>query len=293
MTGRNDPCWCGSGSKWKKCHFPKEDPTAVLSEQAERYLKQYQILLKTPEQIAGIRKASVFSATVLKKLCEKAKAGVTTGELNALSDELHKKAKAVPAALGYGEPPYPKGICTSLNDVICHGIPNDEKLKEGDILNIDVASILDGYYGDCSAMVVIGKTTKERQLVVDVAKECLMRSIKILKPGVMLNEVGEAITSYAEEKGCSVVYQFVGHGVGVKFHEAPQVHHNRNSVKIPLAAGMTFTIEPMINAGVAEGELDEESGWVVYTRDHKASGQWEHTVLITETGCEILTLPES
>lgn len=293
MKGRNEPCWCGSGKKWKKCHFPKCDPSEQLSHQAQRYFKQYQILLKTPEQIAGIRRASIFAATVLKKLCEKAKAGVTTNELNALSDELHKKAQAIPAALNYGEPPFPKGICTSLNEVICHGIPNDVPLKEGDILNIDVASILGGYYGDCSAMVIVGKTSEERKRVVETAKECLMRSIEILKPGLLLNEIGEVISAHAESRGCSVVYQFVGHGVGVKFHEAPQVHHNRNDVQIPLVAGMTFTIEPMINAGVAEGEIDPETQWITFTKDRKPSAQWEHTVLITETGYEILTLPES
>lgn len=292
MTGRNDPCWCGSGKKWKKCHFPQEDPMNVRGELAQRYYKQYQILLKTPDEIVGIRKASIFAATVLDKLCKAARAGVTTNELNTLCEELHKEVGAIPAALNYGDPPFPKGICTSLNELICHGIPNDTPLKEGDIVNIDVASILDGYYGDCSKMVVIGKTTEERQLVCDVARESLKRSIEILKPGVMLHEVGETISDYAESKGCSVVYQFVGHGVGCYFHEAPQVHHNRNNVQIPLAAGMTFTIEPMINAGVAKGVLDKTNQWEVRTADGKASAQEEHTILITDDGYEILTLPE-
>ena len=218
MVGRNDPCWCGSGAKWKKCHFPRGNPQLELSAQARQYAKQFQILLKTPEQIAGVRRASIFAAEVLQELCAAAKAGVTTNELDALARVLHKKVGAVPAALGYGTPPFPKSICTSLNEVICHGIPDDVPLREGDILNIDVASCLGGYYGDCSAMVVIGQTTTERQLVVDVAKECLMRAIALLKPGVPLNVIGEAISSYAEAQGCSVVHQFVGHGVGVKFH---------------------------------------------------------------------------
>ncbi len=292
MIGRNDVCWCGSGHKWKKCHFPREDPSLMMSQEARRYLKQYQIVLKRPEEIAGIRKASIFAATLLDKLCKKAAAGVTTNALNDLANVLHEAAGARPASLGYGTPPYSKSICTSLNEVICHGIPNDIPLKEGDIVNIDVTSILNGYYGDCSRMVVIGKTTEERQLVCAVAEEALMRSIAILKPGLMLNEIGEVITTYAEAQGCSVVYQFVGHGVGLHFHEAPQVHHNRNSVLIPLAAGMIFTIEPMINAGVPEGEVDPLNGWVVYTADRKPSAQVEHTLLITEQGYEILTLPE-
>ncbi|MFN0065021.1 MAG: methionyl aminopeptidase [Chlamydiales bacterium] len=288
--GRNDPCWCGSQKKWKKCHFPQHDPSKKEDELANQYLRQYQIILKTPEQIEGIRKACQFSAHVLNELCKMAKAGVTTNEIDALSDKLHKEAGAVAAAQGYGSPPFPKGICTSLNEVICHGIPNDIPLKEGDIMNIDVASILNGYYGDCSRMVTIGKISAEKTLVVDVAKEALDRAIKILKPGVLLLQIGEEIESYAERKGCSVVYQFVGHGVGLHFHEAPQIHHNRNQVNIPLAAGMIFTIEPMINAGVPEGLVDPHDGWVTRTKDGLPSAQWEHTVLITETGYEILTL---
>lgn len=156
-------------------------------------------------------------------------------------------------------------------------------------MNIDVASIYNGYYGDCSRMVTIGKTTPERKLVVDVAYECLIRSIAICKPGVPISEIGEVIETYAAEKGCSVIYQFVGHGVGVEFHEAPQVPHNRNRLSIPMAAGMTFTIEPMINAGTVEMEIDPKNGWEARTKDRRASAQWEHTLLITETGYEILT----
>ena len=293
MKGRNDPCWCGSGKKWKKCHFPKQSVEKDLHQLAQRYKKQYQILLKSQEEIEGIRNASRFAARVLQRLCDEAKPGVTTAFLDDLSTALHKEAGATPAALGYGSPPFPKGICTSLNEVICHGIPNETPLVEGDILNIDVASILDGYYGDCSKMVVVGgKTSPERQLVCDIARESLMESIAILKPGVSLHQIGETISDYAEQRGCSVVYQFVGHGVGLHFHEAPQIHHNRNEVMIPLEAGMTFTIEPMINAGVAEGVLDEESGWIVYTKDRKPSAQEEHTILITDLGHEILTLPK-
>lgn len=289
MIGRNDPCWCQSGKKWKKCHFPKTNKQDDL---AKQYYKRYQIILKNEDEIAGIRRASIFAATVLDKLCKMAKVGVTTDELNTFAAALHQEVGAKAAALGYGSPPFPKSICTSLNEVICHGIPDDTPLKEGDILNIDVASILDGYYGDCSRMVVIGKTSPKRQLVCDVAAEALERSIAILKPGVNLAEIGKTISDYAEKKGCSVVYQFVGHGVGLDFHEAPQVHHSRNNVNIPLVPGMTFTIEPMINAGVPEGVIDSATGWIVYTADKQPSAQAEHTVLITEDGYEILTLPE-
>lgn len=188
-----------------------------------------------------------------------------------------------------GNPPFPKSICTSLNEVICHGIPNNDALREGDILNIDVTCILNGYFGDCSRMVAIGQIESEKQRVVDVAYESLMRSITILKPGVFISKIGEIIESYANSKGCSAVNQFVGHGVGVKFHEGPQIPHCRNSIHIPLQPGMTFTIEPMINAGVREAVIDTNDQWTARTQDGKASAQWEHTLLITDNGYEILT----
>jgi methionyl aminopeptidase len=288
MIGRNDLCWCGSGKKWKKCHFPQL-PKKTQSDVREEYYRKYQIHLKTDEEISKIRAACTLAKEVLQRTCKQAKAGVTTQELNDFAHKLVVSAGATAAALNYGEPPYPRSICISLNEVICHGIADQTPLKEGDIANIDVAVILDGYYGDCSAMVVIGKTSEERQRVVDVAYEAMMRSISILKPGVCLSEIGRVITDYAHSKGCSVVYQFVGHGVGVAFHEAPQVLHSKNDLRIPLAPGMIFTIEPMINAGKPEGVIDRKDGWTARTVDGKPSAQWEHTVLITEQGHEILT----
>lgn len=288
MTGRNDPCWCGSGKKWKKCHFPTKDPQG--SSLAAQYAKQYHILLKTPEQIAGIKAACRLTAEILDAACQMAKVGVTTNEINAYVHKLHLEAGAIPAPLHYGHPPFPKSICTSLNEVVCHGIPNDTPLREGDIMNIDVSAFYKGYYGDCSRMVIIGKTTPERQLVTDVSYECLKRAIAICKPGALISEIGDAIQDYADERGCSVIYQFVGHGVGVQFHEPPQVPHNRNTISIPMAPGMTFTIEPMINAGTVEIEIDEKNQWEARTKDGRASAQWEHTLLITEEGHEILTL---
>jgi len=290
MIGRNEPCWCGSEKKWKKCHFPKPPPLSRQNKLAETYYKQYGILLKSAEQIAGIKRACKLTATILDQLCQMAKAGVTTNEINALAEKLHKKAGAIAAPLGYGEPPFPKSICTSLNDEICHGIPDDQPLVEGDILNIDASAILDGYYGDCSRMVKIGTVSEEKNRVYQTSRECLKRSIEILKPGVLIHEIGDVIEEYAASQQCSVVYQFVGHGVGLSFHEAPQVPHHRNGIKIPLAPGMIFTIEPMINAGVREAMIDPDNHWEAFTADRKASAQWEHTVLITEEGHEILTL---
>jgi methionyl aminopeptidase len=290
MIGRNDPCWCGSGKKWKKCHFPELSMMADETKLTDRYFKQYKIILKTPEQIEGIKEACKLTAHILDKVCKMAKAGVTTNALNEYADKLHREAGASPAPLGYGKPPFPKSICTSLNDEICHGIPDDEPLKEGDIMNIDVSALLNGYFGDCSRMVMIGDVSKEKYLVCTVAYDCLQRAIKILKPGVLICEIGDVIEDYATAQGCSVVNQFVGHGVGVAFHEPPQIPHHRNEVKIPLAPGMTFTIEPMINAGVREGVIDPHNLWEARTADGKPSAQWEHTVLITDSGCEILTL---
>lgn len=266
-------------------------PPQNFETQKAAYFKNYQIVLKTPEQIEGIRAASKLAATILKKVCALAKEGVTTLELDNLSTILHKEAHAAPAALGYGHPPFPKGICTSLNEVICHGIPDNTVLKNGDILNVDVTSILKGFYGDCSAMVCIGEITEEKQKVVDVSYECLMRAIKILKPGILVSDIGQTIEDYASSEGCSVVNQFVAHGVGTEFHEAPQIPHCYNNTQIPLAAGMTFTIEPMINAGVRSGIVDPKDEWTARTTDGKPSAQWEHTLLITDDGYEILTLP--
>lgn len=286
---RNEPCWCGSGKKWKKCHFPDAGTLTNPDELRKQYFKKHKIILKTEAQISGIRRACKLSSEILTKVCKKAVAGITTNELEKYAQKLHDDAGAIPAALHYGDPPYPKCICISFNDVICHGIADETPLKEGDILNIDVASILDGYYGDCSMMVIVGKTDEERQRVVDTAHECLMRAIRAVKPGARVLDIGEAIESYAETQNCSVVHQFVGHGVGVGFHECPSVPHNRNNNQVEFVPGMTFTIEPMINAGVAEAVIDPKDKWTATTKDGKPSAQWEHTILVTDSGHEILT----
>ncbi len=293
MIGRNDLCWCGSGQKWKKCHYPRLSSTqsrlTPIVDLKRDYLRKYHIFIKNDQQIDKIRAAGRLASQILDATCAMAKVGVTTQELNDYAHRLHQEAGAIPAPLHYGSPPFPKSICTSLNEVICHGIPDQTALKNGDILNIDVTCILDGYYGDCSRMVTIGQVNPERQLVVDVAYECLMRSIAILKPGIAISQIGAVIEDYATSKGCSVVNQFVGHGVGIEFHEGPQVPHHRNQNHILLVPGMTFTIEPMINAGVREAVIDPKDQWTARTKDGRASAQWEHTLLITEEGYEILT----
>jgi methionyl aminopeptidase len=287
MMSRNDPCWCGSGQKWKKCHYPRLPAGPAI---VQRYLIEYGIILKTKEQIERVRHACQVTARILDQLCKAAVAGITTLELDELSRKLHKEAGAIPAPLGYGSPPYPKTICTSLNEVICHGIPDKRPLQDGDIVNIDVSCIVDGFFGDSSRMVAIGKVSEEKELVMNVSLQSLNLAIQTCKPGNEVWHIGKAIEDFARSKGCSVVNQFVGHGVGVAFHEPPEIPHHYNDIDIPFKPGMIFTIEPMINAGVREGVLDPKDKWTVRTKDGKASAQWEHTILITEKGHEILTL---
>lgn len=289
MIGRNDSCWCHSGKKWKQCHYPKQNPAIEKDALARQYRSQYGIILKTDEEIQGIKKASKLAATILKAVCKMVREGVTTNALNEFAHQLHIEAGARPAPLGFGNPPFPKSICTSVNNVVCHGIPNDIPLQDGDIVSIDVSCEWHGYYGDCCAAVLVGNVVPEKCLVVEVAYESLMHSIAILKPGVMLCEIGNIIEDYASTRGCTTVYQFTGHGIGKVFREPPEVFHCRNQIAIPLAPGMTFTIEPMINAGSAEAVIDPHDGWTARTQDGFPTAQWEHLVLITETGHEILT----
>ncbi len=285
MISRNDPCWCGSTKKWKKCHYPQ----LPSNSEAAKYLKKYGIILKTEEQIEKIAKACEITAHILDVLCKKAVAGITTLELDEISRKLHKEMGVIPAPLGYGDPPFPKTICTSLNEVICHGIPDNRPLQNGDILNIDVSCIYEGFFGDTSRMVMIGEVSSDKKKVIDVSLECLKRAISVCKPGALISEIGDAIEDFATSQGCSVVNQFVGHGVGVAFHEPPEVPHHYNRISIPMAPGMTFTIEPMINAGVREAVIDPHDRWTARTKDLQPSAQWEHTILITETGHKILT----
>lgn len=294
MIGRNDQCWCGSGQKWKKCHFPeqpkKPPPLAAYAKELKNdYFRKHHIVLKSAKEIDKIRAACRLASEILEATCTRAKEGVTTEELNDYAHRLHLEAGALPAPLHYGSPPFPKSICTSLNEVICHGIPDQKALQKGDILNIDVTCILEGFYGDCSRMITIGEVNEERQLVLDVSYECLMRAIAILKPGIPISQIGDVIEDYAISRGCSVVDQFVGHGIGLEFHEGPQIPHYRNNTSILLVPGMTFTIEPMINAGVRDAVIDAKDHWTARTKDGKASAQWEHTLLITDAGHEILT----
>ena len=280
-------CWCGSEKKWKRCHFPFENYPQVKA----RYKDKYGIIIKTDKQVEKIRIASKITAKILDQLVQEVEVGMTTLELDQISMDLHKKHGAIPGCLGYGSPPFPASICTSINEVICHGIPDKRVLKSGDILNIDVTSKVDGYFGDTSRMVVLGgKTTADRQLVTDVSYNCLHRAISKLHPMMQIKDIAVEIEAEARRNGCSVVYAFVGHGVGLQLHEPPHICHNYNNNKIKLMPNMIFTIEPMINYGKPDA-VEESDGWTYCTIDNKPSAQWEHTILITEDGYEILTLP--
>ena len=254
------------------------------------------ITLKTPHEIEKMRVAGRMAAEVLDYITPFVKAGVTTGELDRLChDYMVDIQGCIPAPLNYapsGYKPYPKSICTSLNHQICHGVPGERQLRNGDILNIDITTIKDGYHGDSSRMFQVGEVSIQARRLCEVTFECMWLGIAQVRAGAHLGDIGHAIQQYAERCGCSVVREFCGHGIGARFHEDPQVLHYGNAGSgIELQANMIFTIEPMINAGrAAIRQLAD--GWTVVTKDHSLSAQWEHTVLVTDSGFEILTLSE-
>ncbi len=247
------------------------------------------IIIKTPEEIEGIRKSSRLAAETLDYAAQLVNPGVSTKFIDDKIEEMIVANGAIPATKGYNG--YPKSSCISLNEVVCHGIPSEKTiLKEGDILNIDITTILDGYYGDTSRMFNVGEISQTAQNLIQVTKHCLDLGIRQVKPDNRFGNIGFVINRYARSKGFSVVYEFCGHGVGVKFHEEPQVDHTarRNSGE-KMKPGMIFTIEPMINQGRATTKIDKKDGWTARTIDEKLSAQFEHTILVTETGYEVLT----
>lgn len=247
------------------------------------------ISIKTPEEIEKMRIAGRLAAEVLEMLEPHVKVGVTTEELNRISHEyITQVQQAIPAPLNYNG--FPKSICTSVNHVVCHGIPNDKPLKDGDIINIDVTVIKDGWYGDTSKMFLVGNTPEWAERLCRVTQECLYKGIEIVRPGTRLGDIGEVIQKYAESQGYSVVREYCGHGIGKVFHEEPQVlHYGRAGTGLELKEGMTFTIEPMINLGRPETRLLGD-GWTAITKDRKLTAQWEHTLTVTADGYEIFTL---
>ncbi len=247
------------------------------------------VQIKTPEEIEKMRVAGRLAAEVLEMIEPLVKPGMTTNEIDAIChDYIVNVQKAIPAPLNYHG--FPKSVCTSVNHQICHGIPSDKKLKNGDIVNIDVTVIKDGYHGDTSLMVCVGQPSVLARRLVDAAREAMIRGIRAVRPGARLGDIGHAIQSYAEAQRFSVVREYCGHGIGKGFHEEPQVlHYGKPGTGLELKPGMTFTIEPMINAGKRHTRLLKD-GWTVVTKDHSLSAQWEHTILVTEDGYEVLTL---
>ena len=291
---RNAPCWCGSGKKFKKCHLGKEQiPSPPIQEKPNLSAKL--IYIKNEEQIEGIRKSSQLTKKLLDMVEDRIAEGVKTNEIDQWVHSETLAHGAIPAPLNYGHGkgrrrmPFPKSICTSPNNVICHGIPNNQALSNGDILNVDITCILDGFFGDASRMFIIGDVPEETRKLVEVTRECLNLGIEQVFPSKRLGDIGHAIQNHAEKNGFSVVRDFAGHGVGIEFHEAPQVlHYGQPGKGEMLRENMVFTIEPMINMGSYECKILGD-GWTAVTADGSLSAQWEHTLLVTDSGAEILT----
>lgn len=286
IIGRNDKCWCGSGEKYKKCHMKFDEKIKGFK------IKGYEVpdtsLIKTPEQIEKIKASAKVNNEVLDLVGEKIKAGMTTEEIDQIVHDYTISQGAIPATLGYNG--FPKSCCTSVNDQICHGIPDEYVLEEGDIINVDVSTILDGYYSDASRMFMIGEVSENAKRLVEVTKECMIKGIEAVKPWTRLGNVGNTVQQHAEANGYSVVREFGGHGIGLEFHEEPYVfHYGSKSEGMLMVPGMIFTIEPMINEGDRELFIDADNDWTSYTDDGKLSAQWENMILVTENGCEILS----
>lgn len=261
----------------------------VLSFQNKGHIVPSKKLIKSPEQIEGIRKSGEVNTGVLDFVASQIKAGMNTLEIDKLVNEYTTQHGAIPAPLNYAG--YPKSVCVSINEVVCHGIPSEKTiLKDGDIVNVDVSTILNGYFSDASRMFMIGDVPEDKKRLVQVAKECLEVGMKAAKPFGFVGDIGEAVDLYAKANGYSVVRDLCGHGVGLAFHEAPEVcHFGKRGTGMLLVPGMTFTIEPMINMGTYHVIFSKKDGWTVTTKDGKPSAQWEHTFVMTDTGLEVLT----
>ena len=284
-AGRNDPCPCGSGLKYKKCSLGK----SILEPEnlKDLYAKKYKIRLKQAADIEEIRKAGRLTLDTLDLVEPEIKPGITTDYINTLVHKFIIKNGAIPAPLNYRG--FPKSVCVSVNETICHGIPGEQVLKDGDIVNVDITPILNGYYADANKTFFVGTPGPEAIKIVRVARKSLKKGMSMVKPGNTIGDIGWAIQKYAEGQGCSVVREFVGHGVGFDFHEPPQVpHFGSRGEGISLIPGMVFTIEPMINIGKKDLVILKDN-WTAVTTDRSLSAQFEQTVLVTEQGFESLT----
>ena len=283
---RNMPCWCGSGKKYKHCHFDFDEKLDDMHRRGA--VVPTHDMIKTEAQIAGIRESAKINVAVLDYVAAHIRAGISTAEIDRWVYEQTTAMGGIPAPLNYEG--FPKSVCTSINDEVCHGIPSEDViLKEGDIINVDVSTIYKGYFSDSSRMFIIGKTTPDKEKLVRVAKECVEEGIKAVKPWTFLGDMADAVNRHAKENGYSIVVDIGGHGVGLEFHEDPFVSYvTPKGTEMLMVPGMVFTIEPMVNAGTAEIYQDADNGWTIYTDDGKPSAQWEVTVAVTEDGCEVL-----
>ena len=282
----NDLCWCGSGKKYKKCHEAFDQ--RIIDCEIAGHIVPDRSIIKTAEQIQGIKDSAKINIACLDYVASKIHAGMSTEEIDHLVAEKTAEMGGIPAPLNYEG--FPKSVCTSINDQVCHGIPSqDDILKDGDIINVDCSTILNGYFSDSSRMFCIGTVSPEKKKLVEVTKECVEIGIKEVIPWHFLGDMGEKVHQHALENGYTVVREIGGHGCGVEFHEEPYVSYvTKKGTEMLMVPGMVFTIEPMVNMGTDEIFVDEANDWTVYTTDRKPSAQWEVQVLVTEDGCEIL-----
>ena len=284
---RNDNCWCGSGKKYKKCHAEFDEKYEALRKQG--FLMPSRKLVKNEEQIQKIKESAKINNAVLDLVSEKIKEGMSTEDIDKIVYDYTVSQGAIPAPLNYGG--FPKSVCTSINEEVCHGIPDENIiLRDGDIINVDVSTIKDGYYSDASRMFMIGNVSEEAKRLVEVSKECLQKGIEAVKPWGFLGDIGAAVQEHAEKNGYSVVRDFGGHGIGLEFHEDPFVAHvGEKGEGMVLVPGMMFTIEPMINQGDYGVFVDADNDWTAITEDGSLSSQWEHMILVTEDGVELIS----
>ena len=284
---RNELCWCGSGKKYKRCHMAMEEKMEQL--RAAGHIVPGRELLKTPAQIEAIKKSAELNTAVLDHVAKHIHAGMSTEDIDVLVHDFTVSHGGIPAPLGYEG--FPKSVCTSLNNEICHGIPDKNIiLQEGDIINVDVSTILDGYFSDASRMFKIGTVSERAERLVRVTEECVELGLKAAKPWGHLGDIADAIYTHAQKNGYSVVEDIGGHGIGLEFHEEPFVSYvTPKGSEMVLVPGMMFTIEPMLNEGSPDFFVDEDNDWTVYTIDDGLSAQIEYMVLVTETGIEVLT----
>lgn len=285
--GRNDTCWCGSGKKYKKCHMEFDERLQRLAESGEQVPAR--ALLKTPQDIEGIRRSAAVNVGVLDYVAERIGAGVTTEQIDRWVHDYTVEHDAIPAPLDFEG--YPKSVCTSVNEVVCHGIPDeDEVLRDGDIVNIDCSTIKDGYFSDSSRMFCIGEVSPEKADLVRVTKEAVEAGLAAVKPWGHLGDVGAVVNAYAKDHGYTVVREFGGHGIGLEFHEEPFVSFvTKPGTGMVLVPGLCFTIEPMINMGKARIDMSDPNGWTVRTKDGLPTAQWEVQLVVTDDGYELLS----